>query len=603
MCRFAFGPMLTIARSITATRASPSAVILTASLMTAAPLAVPPDADAAPYSVWACATGSGIQLGKGDWVRNVSASFADVYDTCATPATRTGALAATARATSAWNAGGGGWVVGAAPGTRITSLDVWWSWQVSTSRSSGAIRVGALGTIFNEPNAGLDPFDNNGLCCSDSAFVSRTAGSFGTPTDNDPSVAFADGNHQSFRNLQGPDGPGTPAVGLLAACVNYCSTQDEVARYRAYRVKTVVDDAAAPTGTSTGLQDGLRVGSGTPIEATATDVGGGVREVTLRVDGSVVQRVSADAGCADVDPSNADPLEYNLMKPCPTALAAPLTLSAGQMPDNRTHTVTAVATDAAGQDTVLGSARAALAAPAGFYDPSNGFYNPDLNIAGGRAANGSIADPGARLVLRFARGRRTAPRQTVRYSQRPRIRGRVLTIDNKPIVGARVWRAARVRGGQWHIFGKALITSRTGRVSAGLPAARPNRTLRLVYFPYTDTNENAGSKNRVLRVQATTTIQSDQGGYRNGDTLKFTGQINRNRLIANKIVYLQAIVRGQWRTFKTTRADAQGRWRMTHRFEATHRPTLYTFRAVVPAQAGYAWATGYSRRVRVLVTP
>ena len=603
MRRFALLPMLTIARSITATRASFSAVILTASLMTAAPLAVPPPADAAPYSVWACATASGVQLGKGDWIRNVSASFADVYDTCATPATRTGGLAATARATTAWNAGGGGWVVAAAPGTRITSLDVWWSWQVSPSSSTGAIRVGALGNMFNEPNAGLDPFDRTGLCCSDSAFVSRTLGSFGTPTDGDQSVAFAPANHQSFPNLQGPDGPGTPAVGLLAACVNYCGTQEEVARYRAYRVKTVVEDATAPVGTSTGLQDGLRVGAGTPIAATATDVGGGVREVTLRVDGRVVQRVSADGGCADVDPSTADPLEYNRMKPCPDTLAAPLTLSASQMPDNQTHTVTAVATDAAGQDTILSSARASLVAPAGFYDPSHGFYNPDLDITSGRAANGSTADPGAKLVLRFARGRRTAPRQTVRYAQRPRIRGRVLTADSKPVVGARVWRAVRVRGGQWQISGKPLITSRTGRVSARLRAGSPNRTLRLVYFPYTDVNVNAGSANRVLRVQATTTIQSDQGGYRNGDTLKFTGQVNRNRLIENKIVYLQAIVRGQWRTFKTTRADSQGRWRMTHRFEATRRPTLYTFRAVVPTQAGYAWATGYSRRVRVLVTP
>ncbi len=42
---------------------------------------------------------------------------------------------------------------------------------------------------------------------------------------------------------------------------------------------------------------------------------------------------------------------------------------------------------------------------------------------------------------------------------------------------------------------------------------------------------------------------------------------------------------------------------MTHRFEATRRPTIYTFRAVVPSQTGYDWATGHSRSVRVLVTP
>ena len=591
---------VTTARPVRSAGATCLLLAVAALVMT---VAIPSQAVAARYSVWACATGSGSPLGKGDWVRNVSASFADIYDTCATPATPAGTLAATAVATSAWRAGGGGWVVAAAPGTRITDLDVWWAWQIFPSRSSGAIRVAAVGNTFSEPNAGLDPFDNNGPCCSDSAFVSRDPGAFGTPTDTDSGVALAEGNHQSFPNLQGPDGPGTPAVGLLAVCDNFCSTQEIIAKYRTYRVKTVVDDAKAPEGTSTGLLNGLRVGAGTAIDATASDVGGGVRAITLRVDGRVVQSVDRSAGCADVDPSNSDPLEYNLMKPCPATLAAPLTLSAVQMPDNQTHTVTVVATDAAGQDTVLGSALAALAAPNSFYDPANGFYNPDLNITDGRTANGSNADGGAKLALGFVRGHRTAYRRTARYSTRLRIRGRVTTADKRPIVGARVWRAVQVAGGQWRISGKPLITSRSGRVSARLSARGPNRNVRLVYFPYTDVNDNVGSADRELRVQATTTIQSDQGGYRNGDKLTFTGRVIRAHLIKNKSVYLQAIVRGRWRTFATTRADSSGRWRITHKFEATRRPTLYTFRAVVPSQTGYAWATGYSRKLRVLVTP
>ena len=140
-------------------------------------------------------------------------------------------------------------------------------------------------------------------------------------------------------------------------------------------------------------------------------------------------------------------------------------------------------------------------------------------------------------------------------------------------------------------------------MSARLPARSPSRDVRLLYFPTTDRSDVRRSPSRALRVRATTTIQSDQGGYRNGDTLAFTGQIIRKRLIANKSVYLQAIVRGRWRTFQTTQADSKGRWRMTHRFEATRQPTIYTFRALVPSQTGYDWATGHSRTVRVLVTP
>ncbi len=342
-------------------------------------------------------------------------------------------------------------------------------------------------------------------------------------------------------------------------CVSGCSSGEPVAQFQAYRVKTVVEDAAPPAGKADGLRDGLRVGQGSPVDVAATDAGGGVRELTLRVDGNVVQRLPADAGCADVDPSNADPLEYNLMKPCPSTLTGRLTLSAAQLPDNEPHQVTAVATDAAGQDTVLGSARVALAAPRGFYDPTNGFYNPDLSVAGPPKPNGSHADPSAKLALGFQRGRRTVRRQTIGYSKAARIRGSVRTKRwQARRACSRVAGVAAARAASGRSRGKPLITSRKGVVSARLPARTPSRDVRLLYFPSTDRSDVRSSPSRALRVQATTTIQSDQGGYRNGDTMVLTGQVIRKHLIANKSVYLQAIIRGSWRPFGTTQADSNG---------------------------------------------
>ena len=340
----------TIERSTATARMVCFIIALSASMVATA---APPNAEAASYTVWACANGSGAPLSVGSWVRAIDANLAEAQATCAEPSAAVGALRAAARATSGARAGGGGWVVAATRGTRITSLDVWWSWQVPPTAAGGAIRVYALGSIFLDSINGTDPFDGKGRCCSDSAFVNRKVGAFGMPTTSNPAVAYAKLNHQSFPKLRGPDGRGTPLVGLSATCVSGCNSNEVVALYQAYRVKTVVEDAVAPTGKADGLRDGLRVGPGTPIEATASDGGGGVREVTLRVDGNVVQRVPGGAECADVDPSNADPLEYNVMKPCPAALTGPLTLSAAQMPDNEPHQVTAVATDAAGQDTVL----------------------------------------------------------------------------------------------------------------------------------------------------------------------------------------------------------------------------------------------------------
>ena len=591
---------LVISRSSAAARAAGLAMALALWVLSAVPATA---AAGASYTVWACANGSGAPLSVGSWVRSVNASLAEAQATCAEPSAAVGAFRAAARATSGTRAGGGGWAVAATRGTRIRGLDVWWSWQVLPAAAGGAIRVYALGNVFLDSSGGVDPFDGNGRCCTDSAFVNRKVGAFGMPTTSNPTVAFARINHQSFPKLRGLDGPGVALVGLSAACVSGCSSNEVVALYQAYRIKTVVEDAAAPAGKAEGLRDGLRVGPGTTIGATASDVGGGVREITLRIDGNVVQRLPGGAECADVDPSNADSLEYNLMKPCPSTTTARLTLNAAQMPDSEPHRATAVATDAAGQDTILGSARVALAAPAGFYDPKNGFYNPDLNVADPRKTNGSNADANAKLTLQFVQGGRKVQRQTTRYSTAPRIRGGIRTSRKKPIAGARVWLASRLPGEQWRISPKPLIASRNGVLSARLPARTPSRDVRLVYFPGTDRNDDAMSPSRDLRVQSATTIQSDQGGYRNGDTLTFTGQVINKHLIDDKSVYLQASVRGKWRTFATTKADSEGRWRMTHRFEATRRPTRYTFRAVVPSQTGYAWATGHSRTVRVFVTP
>ena len=568
--------------------------------------AAPSNARAADYRVWACANGSSSRLGPGDWQASLTSPFSAASNTCASATGTVGSFHAEGRANpnvSGWTRTGGGWVVVAAPGTRIKDLDVWWTWTTNwPSRATSAIWVGALGNTYIGTGT-LNPLHPGCLVppggvggCPNSLYVANK-GAFGNPA-----TPFAEVNHQAFHDLV----PATTMVWVHAMCILMCAQpqNETVASFETYRVATSVEDSTAPHGGSSGLRSGMRVGAGTPVQSNATDIGGGVHDISLRVDGRIVQRVGGGATCSDVDPSNDTPYEYNVMKPCPSTLEAPLTLSADHMPDNEGHTVTAVATDAAGQDTVLSSARAALAAPDRFYDSKNGFYNPDLDITGGRNANGSNAESSAKLTLGFARGHRTSRRQIARYSARPRIRGRVRTGGKKPVVGARVWRAERVQGGEWRISGKPLITSRSGRVSARLPARNPNRTVRLLYFPYTDTNANAGSANRGLRVKATTTIQTDQGGYRNGDAAKFSGRVIRKRLIKNKSVYLQAIVRGKWRTFATTRADSKGRWAARHRFEATRRPTVYTFRAVVPSgERGWPWATGYSRRLRVIVTP
>jgi hypothetical protein len=106
-----------------------------------------------------------------------------------------------------------------------------------------------------------------------------------------------------------------------------------------------------------------------------------------------------------------------------------------------------------------------------------------------------------------------------------------------------------------------------------------------------------------LGVRAATTIRLDAARYRNGETVNFAGRITTGPVIPRKSVYVQVVVRGRWRTFATTRADAQGRWKLSYRFTATNRLAVYRFRAVIPTEQSFPWATGRSHAVRVFVTP
>jgi hypothetical protein len=555
----------------------------------------PSSAHSASFAVWACADGAGHRQPATDWKQaRVSSPLGYLLNSCGDSAAEPTARLlsqATMSPSNAPQSSGVGWSVDAVAGTRITGLDVWMVAVAFSTFALGRAEIYAPGTIYRLDQPSLD-----------------MGVRFGGPYASGPGSevgAYSETNHQTYRGLSAPN------VTLMAWCVAYCqgnevSAGDSIAYLAAYRVKTTVDDATAPTGSATGLNDGARISATTAVQASARDVGGGVREISLRVDDRVVDRKGSDGDCADVDSSNSDSYEYNRMQPCPSQRAADLMLSPVELADGARHVVSVVATDAAGQDTVIASARVALAAPAGFFGIT-GFVNPDLNVIGPRALNGVNAGPGnAQLSFVARRGKRTrsVSRRVVGVGVRQRIAGRLTDAAGAPIAGARVWRFAATSKGLWQVSGAPLVTSKSGRVEGRLPSGHPSRDVRLVYFPYSDSSENTQSLSRRLAVRAATTIQLDQPRYRNGEAARFSGRITTRPVNAGQALYLQTIVRGHWRTFETTRADAKGRWKSRYRFTATRQLTSYRFRAVIPAGRGrVSWATGRSRSVRVLVSP
>jgi len=120
-----------------------------------APIAVmAPSVHAAPYSVWACADGSGKRQPAADWqsvrVSNATGILnSSCGDSAALPTARLMAVSTTTASNPpVWSAVG--WKVEAPPDTSITGLDLWWTARlpITGTRERGLIEISAPHRIY-----------------------------------------------------------------------------------------------------------------------------------------------------------------------------------------------------------------------------------------------------------------------------------------------------------------------------------------------------------------------------------------------------------------------------------------------------------------------
>ena len=560
------------------------------------------DAQAGSYAVWACADGQGAPLSAGDWMPSTTAAQGVVSSTCgvgglSSPGNLQAIVGrADRQADGPINAM---WKVTAAPGTTISALDVWWT-------NSAGVQIPGRIQVY----------------AGDQSLFMRDTGSFGSIA-----TPLADADRQSFTGLA------APSASLVAWCLSSCAALERAiaSLFNAYRVRTVVTDPAPPTGEVSGVADGQSVSGPLTITARAADAGSGVLDLQLLVDGRVVDsRASGRASCQDLDPEHGDALEYALMKPCLTQLpdgAAPpatFTVSLAQLATAGPHNVSVVAHDAAGNAGTLMSSTvivppAALDGPAPptLYDARRGlFFNPDLDLAAQARPNGlnaSLANVRLLFVVkrvRRVRGhRRTVKtftrRRTVGYNAAARLRGRVTTPSGAPIVGARVYRAISVAGGPWRLIPKALVTSKTGRVSVRLAERSPSRRVKLVYFPTTDSNVSSRSKSARMAVRAPLSLSVARRVVPRGGRIVMTARLRAGRRPGRSVLgVLQVRRHGAWQTIRQLRFTGRGR---SGRGVATvvlrlHTPAAYRFRVAVSPQASLRQTRGASARRVVRVT-
>ncbi|UTI66133.1 Ig-like domain repeat protein [Paraconexibacter antarcticus] len=186
------------------------------------------------------------------------------------------------------------------------------------------------------------------------------------------------------------------------------------------------------------------------------------------------------------------------------------------------------------------------------------------------------------------------------YGRLVRVRGRLTTPEGNPMQGVPVQAYSRVRDATSPPRLIATVTtSKTGRFSF-LVRRGPSRSIQIRYAGAAQIR--SATQQVILNVRAATSIRPDRHSFVNGETVRFTGRVRTGRIPEKgKLVALEVLVRGRWRTFATTHASRRGRWRYDYRFDGTRGLQQYRFRAALPREAGYPFAAGGSRIVRVRV--
>ncbi|NLT05148.1 MAG: hypothetical protein GXY03_02440, partial [Solirubrobacterales bacterium] len=213
----------------------------------------------------------------------------------------------------------------------------------------------------------------------------------------------------------------------------------------------------------------------------------------------------------------------------------------------------------------------------------------------------------------------TVRRQAARVARGGQVvlRATATTAAGRPLAGAEI--AATLVSADGRETGlPALRTDAAGAVATVLTARR-SATVRLRYAG--DGRHRASEAAVELRVPAQATIaaggpavravrqlrrKAARGPWRAvavaGRVVRFRGRVLGGAVPrAGKLVEVQAHFRGRWRTISAVRSDRRGRWSFRYRFGASPRTATYRMRARVPAEAGYPFAAGTSRPLRVTV--
>jgi hypothetical protein len=234
------------------------------------------------------------------------------------------------------------------------------------------------------------------------------------------------------------------------------------------RIWPTLEDPAVPVIANPQVVDDGDSSGTLRVRYDATDVGGGLYRTLIKVDGGIAQTVPlAAAPCVDVDPSDADPFQFNVPVPCPLSVTgAEAVIDAKRLPPGA-HGVAVSVQDAAGNETSV--------------------YGP---VVFPRANSGTSASStpaqlanirNATLKMWFVKARHHGRRYKSRFGTRVVTRGVLRSRDGRGIAGARIDVYHILKGKSRPLLKTGLKSRSRGELTLILPS---NIDTRKILFGY-----------------------------------------------------------------------------------------------------------------------
>lgn len=371
---------------------------------------------------------------------------------------------------------------------------------------------------------------------------------------------------------------GTTSVGLSASSLQVgvecaatsgscAGTGINILRARLIDSRVDIADTSAPTlAIAGGTLPGVVAFAGThALSVRASDVGGGVRSVTLSVDG-VAKATSASGGSCSTP--------YTAAVPCPLLKTSDFEVNLGDY-SSGSHSVVVSATDAAGNVGTL--------APFNF-------------TIGGVSANGT---PGVEFPALTTRKALISAKSSKKVS----VGGRLLTSSGTAIGDAtlEVFKAS--------VFSPSVQTpigsTKTADDGSFSFKVKPSGALRITFvFRPASGAQSTASASTTLRQALVLSARGSQRVLRRGANLTIAGRLSgAASAAAGTPVEIEVKNGKRWSPIEVVTAGKSGAYKWKHRFTRVTRPTLFRFRAIVRAKQGWPWPSRTSPVVQTLVMP